>query len=241
MAKLKSIEGLRKALKEALREGDNPSYIQNLQRQLVDMENARRMYDELNVPVDVEYLKRTLMTGQGTNGDREIRLGVCPTAVDVQIAPGNAYHHGATAQSCPHCYNTNNISSLGEIIIDSGPRPVLQCGSCNRVFSDVPSYIKVLVDDAKNKGAKSVGYRLNGSDSNPQMAPMMPIHDNYEVQQTNQKLDEVNQNLSQLSYTIRNLMDQVTFLASQNNKLMEQLANDPLIHVRKSVTEFDLK
>lgn len=159
------------------------------------------------------------------------------SAVDAKLAPSDAYHHSHSQQQCPHCFSTSNISSLGEIIVDGGSRPALLCGSCNRVFSDLPDGVKILLDAAVKDGAESVGFRAGNTDQN---SPA-PMYNNYDTQQTNQKLDQVNNNLNNMVNTIQNLMYQVETLASQNTKMMEQLANDPLIHMRKTITEFNLK
>lgn len=189
----------------------------------------------LHEPLDHEEVKRRVM------GDWDMSSPVKldkKKVVDSKLAPGDAYHHSHTQQSCPHCYSTSGISCLGEIIIDGGSRPALLCGNCNKVFSDVPDGVKILMDAAVSQGAESVGFKAASGDPS---APANAYHDNYETQQTNQKLDQVNSNLNNVVNTIQNLMYQVQELAQQNNKMMEQLANDPLIHMRKTITEFNLK
>lgn len=206
----------------------------------MDIEEARKLLDQSVIDVDKVRKELGLSTNKISRSQIEKKA-----VVDSKIAPSDAYHHTATENiSCPHCYSNSNLKSMGEIVVDAGPRPVLHCGSCNKVFSDLPTGIKILMDAAADQGAESVGFtRADHTHTINQ-----PYNDNYESQQTNQKLDQVNSNLSMvagnisnLNYTIQNLMNQVRELAEQNNKMMEQLANDPLIHMRKAITEFDLK
>jgi hypothetical protein len=158
--------------------------------------------------------------------------------VDAKIAPDNAYHHSHSSVSCPHCYSTSGLNYHGDLVVDGCARPVHHCSSCNRLFSDVPSAVRTLLDAAIQNGAKSVGFvtpHVSGSDVN------LNGSYNYQINDTNMKLDQVNSNISHLTTTVSGLLMKLEDLAQQNSKLMEQLAKDPLVHIKKSVAEFDLK
>lgn len=157
-----------------------------------------------------------------------------------QIMSSGAYHSTSDEQGrCPQCYHSGGQRFLGMLKVDNEDRPTYHCTSCNRAYAEVPAAIKVLMKELKEAGHARIGFEPAVVDGGTPYVP--PPQNNYETQQTNYKLDSVNSNLSMLNSTIQNLMYQVQELAQQNNKMMEQLANDPLISMRKKITEFDLK
>lgn len=163
--------------------------------------------------------------------------------VPYQLKPSGAIHSTSDANmKCPHCYSTGNQRFMGTTVIDQSERPTYHCGGCNKVYTDMPAAIKVIADAAIQAGATHVGFipvQLEGPVTNATQQFDYTLQSN--TSNMNNKLDQVNSNLSSLTYTIQNLMNQVSTLAQQNSKLMEQLATDPLIGMRKNVSEFDLK
>lgn len=161
--------------------------------------------------------------------------------VKYKLDSPNAWHHGDTDSSpaCPNCYNHNNNVMMGQIVVDGSPRPAYKCGSCNRMYSDLPAPIKVLADEAKKNGAKTVGFKTG----QPITAANLNNATSISVNQQNleNKLDEVKNTIYNLMYEIQRMTQQVTDIASQNHELMDKLSKDPLAHMRKSITEFDLK
>ena len=162
-----------------------------------------------------------------------------------QIAPTNAFHSQSDNEGrCPHCYQNGKQNLMGSTIIDGSEKPTYHCTSCNKVYTELPAAIKIIADEAIKLGAETVGFvRADHTHTVSNVA-----NNNTNDYQSHQKLDQVNSNLSMMSgnisslnYTLQDLMEQVRRLAEQNNKMMEQLANDPLIHMRKTITEFDLK
>lgn len=160
-----------------------------------------------------------------------------------QIAPSNAYHSASDeAGRCPHCYTSGNQVHLGQVTIDNVDRPVYHCKSCNKGYTELPSVIKIIAEEAVRQGATQVGFIPANVRVEPSsIAQSQTAAHSYQIDQTNQKLDAVSSNIHSLGYTIQNLMEQVRGLALQNHQLMEQLATDPLINVRKAVAEFNLK
>lgn len=159
-----------------------------------------------------------------------------------KIAPSNAYHSSSDIGRCPHCYANGNQVFLGTLSVDGIERPTYHCTSCNKAYAEMPASIKVIADAAVQDGAKQVGFVPATSAPNvasPTQQFDYTLQNN--TQQTNYKLDQVSSNISSLTCTIQDLMEQVRTLAEQNNKMMHQLATDPLISVRKAVSEFNLK
>lgn len=160
-----------------------------------------------------------------------------------KIAPHAAYHSASDANGrCPHCYAQGNQSFLGILTVDGQDRPTYHCTSCNKAYAELPASIKVIAEELVKGGAEKVGFTpMNSSAANPNLNSSSNYQLESNTMQTNQKLDMVSGNIQTLSYTIQNLMEQVRVLAEQNNKMMVQLATDPLISVRKAVSEFNLK
>lgn len=159
-----------------------------------------------------------------------------------QIKSDQAYHTANDDKGrCPYSYCNADQRFLGTMTVDGVPRPTYHCTGCNKAYAELPAAVKALMDEAQRAGHTMVGFTpaapgpgVTSSDAN---SHMIASH----TQQTYQKLDQVNNNLSSLNYTIQSLMDQVRVLASQNNLLMEKLATDPMVSVRKQVAEFNLK
>lgn len=156
----------------------------------------------------------------------------------------NAWVHGSTdaIPPCPNCYVNTNQTVMGQIVVDGSPRPAYKCGSCNRMYSDLPAPVKVLADAAVNKGAKSIGFVANGSTSADSTTVNYVNQTNVnDHQETQNNLRTINSSVQNLMYTIQTMAEEIKRIAQQNHDLMDKLANDPLAHVRKAVTEFNLE
>lgn len=153
-----------------------------------------------------------------------------------RIEAQDAYLHSSdSTPRCNHCGISTPPTYVGDLVLDGCPRPAYKCASCSRVFSDLPSGVKVLMDVAMKYGAESVGFKP--ADGN---APA-PAAYNHEAYETNNKLNQVNSNLSVMSSAIDGLVEEIRRLAQQNHELMDKLARDPLVSVRKQVAEFNLR
>lgn len=157
-----------------------------------------------------------------------------------QIKNDQAYHTANDDKGrCPYCYNGAEQRLLGSSTIDGQERPTYHCTGCNKAYLDVPSSVKVLLDEAQRSGHQKVGFVPTAGG----MASMVN-HANvgsYEQQQANQKLDAINNQISNLNNNMYGLMQELRELAQKNNELMEKLATDPMINIRKQVSEFNLK
>ena len=95
------------------------------------------------------------------------------------------------------------------------------------------------MDAAVKEGAESVGFR--SIEASAEVQNLSFKQDDSQVIQANLKLDTLNNNTLQLLYAVQSLSAQLMTVTQQNSELMNKLATDPLIHIRKAVSEFDLK
>lgn len=196
-----------------------------------------------------------LMRNEDYMGD-DTNRGVNKRTVPSQIAPYNAYA-SSSQQFCPHCRSSGNQRLDGNLVVDGSPRPAYVCGSCNKIYSDVSSEAKVLMDAALNEGAETVGYikagagltsgngsidlvtGVNGSSIDAHNYQLDEIKN--AITQSHSRFSAMDSNLSNILYAIQNLNTQLQNVTQQNQTLMEKVASDPLLHIRKSVLEFTLK
>lgn len=157
---------------------------------------------------------------------------------------------------CPACF-TSNIKRIGDLNINGTPHPISQCNSCNRMYSGSDGGIAGLVDEARiNFGTPNVSFTgSTSSDSDLNQVNYSANYNdghsgNYHSSQINTninsfppvaldyialgKLDTINNNISSLLSTIE-------IIIQQNKELMTKLQNDPLISIKKAVSEFNLK
>lgn len=169
------------------------------------------------------------------------------TSVPHKLESSEAWSHGTDAvQPCPSCYS-NNQTRMGQIVVDGSPRPAYKCNGCNKMYSDLPAPVKVLADVAINHGASSVGFIAEPS-SNADAVNLGYVNDSYNNPLEVQGISNVQQELQQIKHAaqstanaIQGLIYEIQRLATQNTELMNKMATDPLIHLRKTISEFDLK
>lgn len=239
------IEELRRLLKHATIAGDHVQ-VSQVERELEHV--MKRAEKELYHNTDFEHrvmgkwdapINRKI-SAEDFNHMSDSRT---PSPVPTKIAPVDAYHHSSSNPNCPHCGSSTSPQAMGNLEVDGGSRPIYHCASCNRVYSDIPQSIKVLMDKALEYGAENVGFEAVVATGNASNASSSGSSYQMEqnTQQANYKLDSVNSNLMSLRTTLQELINQIGLLANQNNILMEQLATDPMVAIRKSISEFNLK
>lgn len=158
---------------------------------------------------------------------------------------------------CPGCYSDNTMK-VGVLTVDGTPRDVNKCNPCNRLFSGVDGGIRSLVDEAqatfKTENVGFVSHLANdhtntgntgASDPNLNQA-LNNLTNSLNNQNTSydpnsQKFDQMNSNMTNINSSIYSLTEEVRKLAQQNIDLMKKLSTDPLISIRKAVSEFNLK
>ncbi len=179
----------------------------------------------------------------------EVDMGPPPKEhpTPLKLAPDNAYR--GSGIFCPHCRSSaQNQILVGHVVIDGALRPAYDCQSCNKSWSDIPDSVKTLLDEARKHGATNVGFQAGGS-SEPVVtngtydydADQRARHDQNRRDNDSSALSAINSNISQMLYAIQDLTSRLDRVTQQNHELMDKLANDPLVHVRKAVSEFDLK
>ena len=158
---------------------------------------------------------------------------------------------------CPGCFGDNTMK-VGVLTVDGTPRDVSKCNACNRLFSGVDGGIAALVDEAKEVfKSENIGFvshitsdHNGNSSSDPNLSNAINTLNNNVLNMNGSnnsydpntsKFDQMNTNLSNMSSAIYALTEQVRQMAQQNVELTKKLATDPLISIRKAVSEFNLK
>lgn len=156
------------------------------------------------------------------------------------------YSNGDEKGICPHC-GSNNISIIGQWNHNSSVKTDLhKCNTCNAIGTFPGGSIRELMEKAEGAAGFTSNNEQN-SQSNAQQntSNTGPINFAYHEKQA---LDSIQSNTSSTTsaiYTlqsdIRILTETIKQLAQQNIQLMEKLATDPLVNIRKTVSEFSLK
>lgn len=146
------------------------------------------------------------------------------------------YHsNGDTLGRCPGCYG-NSVTKVGVITIDGAPQDVRKCNNCNRLSSNPDGGIQSLVDEAKEVfQTQNVGFTSLDNATNSSGSSGIPDY------QTQQKFDNMNQKIEEMTRAITNLSHTIRDMATQNHDLMEKLMTDPLNGMRKAVSDFNLE
>lgn len=162
------------------------------------------------------------------------------TGVPVYLSDGDL------KPQCPGCCSNNNTHKIGQMNLEDILQDVHQCTTCNRIFAKaLEGGIAQLMDEVRNTSntenvtfsASDDGAIASNLDGSPgdisqmrmdlsNISSRSPV-DTYEMEN---KLDSILSALHALSSSIERI-------AEQN----AELTRDPLIHLRKSITEFNLK
>lgn len=149
--------------------------------------------------------------------------------------------HGDEKPRCPHC-SMNNVVKIGQLHVDGASQDAFKCNSCSSLFSSVDGGIRSMIDEAKDlSGGKEVGFTAVVNGSQVDYSSSMPIDNGYKIDETNNKLNNINSSIYSMQTSIRDLCQTVERLAHQNVELMNKLATDPLNGIRKSITDFNLE
>lgn len=146
---------------------------------------------------------------------------------------------------CPKCFG-NNVETIGTLTIDGTPHPSYKCITCNCAFSGTDGGIASMVQEAKQEyGTGRVGFTgILGTVGSASLTGVTSGLTNSNVI-TNQPPVTLDYNalskLDSINYSIQNLMTQIQGLVQQNKELMNKLQSDPLISIKKAVSEFNLK
>lgn len=226
--------------------------VRELERLLYDAKTEMRPIQQIEqLEYELDRVKKLARDNDINYYDSEIEVDMGPPPKEhptpLKLAPDNAYR--GSGIFCPHCRSSaQNQILVGHIIIDGALRPAYDCQSCNKSWSDIPDSMKTLLDEARKHGATNVGFQA-GDSSQPVVTngtydyEHQRRHQNEEDrQQMNANaLSSMNDNIQQMLYAIQDLTSRLDRVTQQNHELMDKLANDPLVHVRKAVSEFDLK
>jgi hypothetical protein len=181
--------------------------------------------------------------------------------VDSQLKLGvNKKHylsHGDLTGRCPQCFN-NNVQKVGVLTINGTPQDVIKCDNCNTLSSGADGGVRSLIDEAMeilNKGKgdgewvpgrePKVGFTSTAANdtstnSNVTINSGAPIEAKMDWT-TQNNLNEMKSKIENMSYAIEDLVRVVTNMAQQNVDLMNKLATDPLVGIRKAVNSFNLE
>lgn len=158
-------------------------------------------------------------------------------------APVNGgYIHMDESGQCQACF-TNDTQIIGFVHLDGvAKRSVIKCNSCSQVTVDDPPGVKNIIDQVKSAtGAQHVTFEAV---SNSQVVSSNPIGVSQDVEldyDSKSKFDQMNDHLMSLQNAMVDLVAQMRSIAEQNHQLQEELVKDPMKHVRKMISEFNLE
>lgn len=162
------------------------------------------------------------------------------------------YSKGDEKGICPHC-SSNDSSILGVLNKSINrteqygatgfEKDLVKCTKCNALYTNVSGAIKQLCEDY---GTSFVSIQQ----SNQQI--VVPHNTNvtnsYETQRKLEELNQIKNNTSSTTsaiYAMQSSLAELTRtvyeLTQQNVKLMEKLVTDPMVSIRKVVSDFNLK
>ena len=176
-----------------------------------------------------------------------------------------------TAIQCPQCHNTNVTpnGTLTVNGAPHDAYKCSSCRNDFSAVNDgVAALINTITNDPVFGGQKpQVGFMGHGSAGGSggnlyggstiqygtpqyggnQLSPLQvqiqnPAPDyNYKFDNLSSSMYSVQTELSQLTLLMRGIVAELKQMAEQNRQLMEKMAADPLIHIRKQVAEFNLE
>lgn len=155
-------------------------------------------------------------------------------------APVNGgYIHMDEQGQCQACF-TNDTEIVGFVHLDGvAKRSVLKCNACSQVTVDDPPGVKNIIDQVKSAtGAEHVTFEANVKSENLSGNTIQDLELDYD---SKNKLDQMNSHLMSLQTAMIDLVDQIRSIAEQNHQLQEELVKDPMKHVRKMISEFNLE
>lgn len=149
------------------------------------------------------------------------------------------YSQGDTQGRCPQCYG-NEVEFVGNLSVNGTTHSTNNCKSCNRLFTGANGGIQSLINEAQQAyNTQNVGF---SSSSQLQMNMGLSIAQNQYIPPTDSyKFDQMNNHLIILQNQISTLTNEIIKIATQNQDLITKLATDPLVNIRKNVSDFNLK
>lgn len=148
---------------------------------------------------------------------------------------------GDLLSRCPGCWG-NSVSSIGTLSIDGNAREVTKCDSCNRIYSRTDGGIRSLVEEAQQTfQTPNVGFTPTITTAGTQQGSWSTSTITTQDYQSQHKLQNIDDKLQNLVNIVEELSQYIGQMARQNTELMEKLATDPLVDIRKKVSKFDLK
>lgn len=165
------------------------------------------------------------------------------------------YSQGDQLGRCPQCYG-NSISSMGTLSVNGTSHDVQNCTNCNRLFTGANGGIQSLINEAQQQyNTQNVGfitqnqlfqnqlggYQTAGGMGYQGQPQYTPSDNSYKFDQMNSSLSSMISYLSILQNQMSQLTAEILRIANQNQELMNKLATDPLINIRKRVSDFNLE
>lgn len=149
------------------------------------------------------------------------------------------YSQGDQLGRCPQCFGSS-VQNVGTLNVNGTAQDVTNCTACNRLFTGANGGIQSLVQEAQQLyNTQNVGFQSQMA-LGQQIAQGMQQYQ-YIPPDNSYKLDTINSSLTLLLNQMSNLTQEILRVANQNQDLMTKLATDPLVNIRKIVSDFNLE
>jgi hypothetical protein len=147
------------------------------------------------------------------------------------------YSQGDSMGRCPQCFGTD-IEFVGNLSVNGTNHSTTNCKQCHRLFTGANGGIQSLMQEAQQQyNTQNVGFQSQmGIGQNLGQAGMQ-----YQPPDNSYKFDQMNVHLMQLQTQFSQLAAEIIKLCEQNQQLMTKLATDPLVNIRKRVSDFNLE
>lgn len=152
---------------------------------------------------------------------------------------------------CLNCRTQNNYEVIGTLHIGAGvQKSLFKCKSCNALHHNNAGGIEAVLNEVSRNGEIGVGFTVatgttatgnNYADITHNLKKDYNGKLEVKDQDTQNALTSLNGTIANLQYAIDSLVNRLDAVVTKNNQLMEKLASDPLIGIRKAVAEFTLK
>lgn len=150
------------------------------------------------------------------------------------------FSHGDLQGRCPGCYK-ENVSKIGVLTVDGTPRDISKCENCNRLFESLDGSIKSLAEEASHiYNTSNIGFTVKTNGTGTSINPFNTNNINITSTPNDYKLSNMDSNLTNINNNISNLIIEIYKIMKQNQDLINKLATDPLINIRKNVSDFNL-
>lgn len=138
------------------------------------------------------------------------------------------------SDSTPCCYHCGQPSKtiIGQVTMDGEIQDLRKCDGCNVLFTKHEGGIHEALKEARSL-ASTASVTLSTDNSTQSVSSSNNT--------LSSNMANIDSNISTMSFKLERLINAITAVVDQNNKLQKQIASDPFVNFRDKINNFELK